>query len=549
MKPKLLVIGLDCGTFRFIRPYAEQGYLPNLSEIMASGTTRVMKSTIPPVSPPAWTTFLTGKNPGDHGIFQFVNMDIRKYAFASNRLINSNLFSGSTFIDMIGDHGLKVGIVKIPFTYPPWKVNGFMIAGEPSPDWTKAHTYPKDLAEELGRMNFGGSTDFMLYNTEELFEHLTFDCEVRTKITCEMLDRRESDFFMVVHTVTDAAAHRFWKYTDPKCPNYLERFKKYENIIRDVYAMVDRSIGQFLRKIDEQTTVFLMSDHGAARNPLHHFHINAWLREQGYLCSGTEARYRHFFKSSLVKLKNTLPAKWRNAVVTGIKRKYLKKVSDLQIALNNFKWSDTRAYAVSIYPTVDGIVLNLRGRQPEGIVEPGEEADRTLEEIRTKLTELRDPRNGMYVVGELFHRDDIYQGEHAIKMPDLIIKYNPEYRGGQSGDLPYFSDVPAANFEFQSGNHDENGIFIAYGPEIQKGVELDACKIQDMPPTILHTMGLPIPEDMDGQVMLDIFDDSFVAANPVRTTAETMRRSTESYELTEDEQNEMKEQLKGLGYF
>lgn len=548
MKPRLLVIGIDCGTFRFIKPFAEQGYLPNFERIMAEGATRIMKSTIPPISPPAWTTFLTGKNPGRHGIFQFVNMDISDYAFTRNRLINSTLFSGSTFIDMISDHGLKVGIVKIPFTYPPWEVNGFMIAGEPSPDWTRAHTYPPELSEKLGRMNLGSSTDFKLYDAEKLFEHLKFDCDVRTRITCEMLNRQESDFFMVVHTITDAAAHRFWKFTDPKCPTYLERFKKYEHLIRDVYVMVDQSIGQILQNIDDQTTVFLMSDHGAARNPLYYFHLNAWLQEQGYLSCEKKTGYRQFVQSLLIKTKNALPARWRHLLVSAIKEKYLKNVSDLQTALSNFRWSGTRAYAVSIFPTVDGIALNLRGRQPEGIIEPGENAGRILDEIKAKLEKLRDP-TGMQIVEEVFYIEDIYKGDHANKMPDLIVKYNPEYTGGIGIDPPFFSEVPDANFEFQSGTHDENGIFIAYGPEIQKGIELGACHIQDMASTILYAMRLPIPEDMDSQVMIDIFNDRFNTSNPVRTSAGKMQRFTDSYELTDDEEDEMRKQLKGLGYF
>ena len=549
MKPKLLVIGLDCGTFKFIKPYAKMGYLPNLAKIMAAGTTRIMKSTVPPVSPPAWTTFLTGKNPGSHGIFQFVNMDVSDYAFTSNRLINSTLFSGTTFIDQLGDNGLKVGIVKIPFTYPPWEVNGFMIAGEPSPDWTKAHTYPPNLADKFERMNLGDSTDFMLYNTEKLLNHLKYDCEVRTKITCDMLDWWDTDFFMVVHTATDAAAHRFWKFTDSFCPNYQKSFKKYENIIRDVYVMVDQSIGQILKKIDKETVIFIMSDHGAARNALYYFHINAWLREQGYLRVKEEDGHKKFIKSTLTKVKNRLPTKWKHFLVTRFKEKYLKTFSDFQTVLNNFKWSDTRAYAVSIYPTVDGVVLNLAGRQAGGIVETGRDGDRLLDEIRTRLSDLQDPRTGSHVVADIFHRDEIYQGDFAKKMPDLIIKYNPVYRGGQNTAKPYFSDVPASGFEFQSGNHDENGIFIASGPAIRKGVELDACNIQDMAPTILYAMGLAVPEHIDGRVNLDIFDEDFVASNPVQIRSGGMRKPTASYDLTEKEQAEMQNQLKGLGYF
>jgi predicted AlkP superfamily phosphohydrolase/phosphomutase len=237
----------------------------------------------------------------------------------------------------------------------------------------------------------------------------------------------------------------------------------------------------------------------------------------------------------------------KHLAVSTIKRKYFKNVSGFQIALNNIRWPDTRAYAVSIYPTVDGIVLNLKGRQPEGVVEPGNDADRMVDEIRAKLEMLRDPRTGSEVVKEVLRREDIYTGEHAKKMPDLIVKYDPEYRGGKGVQPPYFSNVPAANFEFQSGDHHEDGIFIAYGPEIQKGIELGAFDIQDMAPTILYAMGLPVTKSMDGKVMLDIFNESFVARQPVRES-QAEQSNLDPIELSRDEEEEMKAQLKGLGY-
>ena len=256
MNRKVLVIGLDCATFKLIKPYAIKGHLPNIKKLMDEGAIRILKSTIPPLSPPAWTTFLTGENPGKHGIFNFVDMDIRDYDFTKNRLINSNLYSGRTFIDYISAKALKVGIIKIPFTYPPWKVNGFMVAGEPSPDWKIAHTYPPELSKNIGKVSLGSSADFMLYNTEALLEHLKYDCEVRTKIALEMIEKEQYDFFMIVHNITDAAAHRFWKYTDPSCPNYSEDYEKKSGIIRDVYRMADDSIGKILDKFGKNTTVF-----------------------------------------------------------------------------------------------------------------------------------------------------------------------------------------------------------------------------------------------------------------------------------------------------
>lgn len=548
MKAKVLVIGLDCATFDLIKPYARGGWLPNINRVMTDGVTRVLKSTVPPISPPAWTTFLTGKNPGRHGIFQFVDMDVRNYSFTRNRLINSSLFSGNTFIDSISDQNRKVGIVKIPFTYPPWKVNGFMIAGDPSPDWTKAHTHPPELSGEIGRVNMGSSFDFERYNTENLLKHLKFDCNVRTRIACEMMQKEVYDFFMVVHNITDAAVHRFWKFTDTTCPNYKNSFYKYKDIIRDVYIQADKSIGQILKNIDQNTTVFFMSDHGASRKPLHFFHINAWLKEKGYLVCKRKKSSLHYVNSMLTQIKNLLPPVLSHLIANAIRRHFLSRLSSFQTKVTNFDPSRTIAYAVSLYATYDGIVLNLKGRQSHGIVEPGSDVKDLCDRIHLALLEITDPRNGKKIIQRVYRREEVFKGEFSERMPELIVQYNHDYRGGKDTTLPLFSDVPATDFDFQSGDHDENGIFIAQGPQIKKGIELETSQIQDMAPTILYAMGLPIPDDMDGKILLDIFDNDFVEKNPARKFSMRKQTTSDVYELSEEEEDEMKEQLKGLGY-
>lgn len=548
MQPKVLVIGLDCATFRLIRPYARDGFLPNLNRLMNEGVTRILKSTIPPISPPAWTTFLTGKNPGRHGIFQFVGMDVRNYSFTGHRLINSSLFSGQTFIDLMGSQNLKVGIVKIPFTYPPWKVNGFMIAGEPSPDWKKAHTYPPALSKELGRVNLGSSLDFMSYNTEDLFRHLKFDCDVRTRIACEMMQHDSYDFFMVVHNITDAAAHRFWKFTDQTCPNYRSSFERYEHILRDIYEETDKSIGKILGKAGSDTTVFLMSDHGAARKSLHFFHINAWLKEKGYLHCNEKKSSARLINSILVRAKNSLSPTVRHLITRTIKTRFLDRFSNFKTRIANFDWNQTRAYALDLHPRYSGVALNLEGRQPNGIVKAGPEGKSLCEEIRAALLEIKDSRNGKQVIDHVFRREEVFKGEFSRQMPELIIQYSYDYRSGRSTEIPLFSDVPASDFDFQSGDHDENGIFIAWGPHIRKSLELTSAHIQDMAPTILYAKGLFVPDDMDGEVMLDIFENDFVTKNPIRKVQDWKRMKSRNHQLSEAQEEEMKKQLKGLGY-
>lgn len=548
MANKVLVIGLDCGDFRFLKHFAKEGWLKNLGPIMEKGVTRNLKSTIPPVSPPAWATFLTGKNPGRHGIFQFVEMNIDDYSFTNNRLISSNLFSGATFIDFISEANRKVGLIKVPFTYPPWKVNGFMIAGEPSPDWTKAHTYPPGLSEKIGRVNLGSSADFIKYSPDELLRHLKFDCDVRTRIATEMMEGDDYDFFMLVHTITDAAVHRFWKYSDDTCPNYRKSFDKYKNLIREIYIEADKSIGRILEKTDPETTVFFMSDHGASRKPIHFFHINAYLQDRGLLrCRETES-YTRKLMDAAAKVKYFLPPVMRHLIVHFLQTRLLGHFSALKVSAANFDWNQTQAYSVNLYGNYEGIVLNLKGRQPKGIVRAGSEAERLSDEIISDLLQIRDPRNGKKVVANVYRQKEVFEGPFARKMPDLIVQFHEAYRTGSKTSGSWFSDVPAGDFDFQSGDHHENGIFIACGTHIRKGLELQDAQIKDMAPTILYCMGLPVPDDLDGRVLLDIFTEDFVRQNPISRISWKQEGKPEEHELSEDDSAVMKEQLQGLGY-
>lgn len=548
MSQKVVVLGLDGGTFRLIKPFVRQGVMPNIGKFLSKGTHRILRSTIPPVSPPAWSTFLTGTNPGGHGIFQFVEMDVKDYSFSRNRLINSTLYSGKTFIDFISKSGLKVGVVKIPFTYPPWPVNGVMIAGEPSPDWEKAHTYPPELAETLGRVNQGSAADFLRYNTEELLDHLKFDCRIRTQLTLDLMKKDEYDFFMMVHNITDAAIHRFWKFTDETCPNYKPEFEKHKDIIKEVYKAADESVGKILDSIDEDTTVLMMSDHGAARKPIYFFHINAWLKEGGYLKVNESHSPVQYLFSLMAWLKGKTPPLLRQLVMRILKSYFQNRMSQFQTRAANLKWEETKAYAVNLYSCIDGIAVNMKGRQEQGIVEPGEETEKICRRIETDLADIRDPFTGAKIIRRIYRRHEVFQGSFADKMPELIVEYNLDYRSGKQTGLPLVTKVPKTDFDFQSGDHDPDGIFIAAGPNINSGEELPPAPIQDMAPTILHLMGLPVPENMDGSVMTDIFNKAFAEQNTVSKVSDKDFVSGEVMTLSQEDEEEMKKQLEGLGY-
>lgn len=143
-----------------------------------------------------------------------------------------------------------------------------MVAGEPSPDWKKAHAHPPELSETLARVNLGSSADFIRYGVEDLLRHLKYDCQARTKMTLDLLDADEYDISMVVHNVTDAGIHSLWKYMDESTPNCQSSYSKYAHIIRDVYVEVDNSVGKIVDRAGTDSTILFMSDHGACSKPI-----------------------------------------------------------------------------------------------------------------------------------------------------------------------------------------------------------------------------------------------------------------------------------------
>ena len=146
---KLLIIGLDGATFDLALPMIEKGEMPNLGQLLAQGTAANLLSTVPPVTGPAWSSFMTGKDPGGHGVYHFRAIDPTQYDQANETLVTSRSFQGPTFWDILGEVGHRVAVVTVPVTYPPWPINGVMISGYPCPDTRNNHTYPPEFADQL----------------------------------------------------------------------------------------------------------------------------------------------------------------------------------------------------------------------------------------------------------------------------------------------------------------------------------------------------------------------------------------------------------------
>lgn len=561
---RVFVIGIDGGTFGLIKPWIKQGKLKNIARLIDNGCHGELTTTIQPLTGPAWTSFMTGKNPGKHGIFDFI---VRVPGSYDVRLVDSTIRDPESLWRVLSRHGKRVAVMNIPLNYPPEEVNGVLIPWMDAPGVDGNFAYPPGLGEEIKEhvgeyilsVDFSASLDKHARDLQSLTDNTAAVAEY-------IMDNHPWDFLITLFSATDLAQHAFWKFMDSHHPRHdPEGAVTFGNIIFEVYDRIDRHIGRFLDKLDGSATVVLVSDHGAG--PLRKVvNLNRWLEECGWLSfrsathgglSGNPA----FFSSRAVVgraarslagfVKKNLPLTMRRK----LKRLFPGLGSQMEsfILASTIDWSRTRAFALGAY---GNIFINLEGREPEGTVQPGDEYEKLREEIAERLLLLKDPDTGQPVVEKVCRREDLYHGPFLERAPDLIVvwkdyAYYSRQRFGEREKTVFQTHLtrPLSTIEMNA-YHKLEGIFVISGEEIAAGKEIHGAKIIDVAPTILSLMGLPVPQDMDGTVLTEVFTQSFLDAHPISYDGpEGGGLMNEAGKvLTEEEENLVKERLRGLGY-
>jgi predicted AlkP superfamily phosphohydrolase/phosphomutase len=506
-KTKVFAIGIDGGTFDVVLPLVKKGELPNLGRMVKGGVWGELESTIPPFSGPAWASFQTGKTPSNHGIFDFINKKPNSY---ETYLINSTHIRGARFWDVLGDSGLKVGIINVMVTYPPRPVNGFLLTCGLTPPG-RNFAYPESLADEItglfGNYRLWGVGGISLTEgEEEKFINAYFANERRRMdMAKHLMTTREWDFFMVMFEGTDPLQHELWKYVDETHPRFNPDAEEYlKQAIPKFYKEVDRFLGEILEVLPDDTTICIMSDHGFG--PLtRYLLVNNFLIDTGMLKlkANLSTRLKKLVFDSGVTLErlNSIARKLglNRAVKTSGGETSEKMLSHLALSFRDIDWSQTRAFAAG---TGGHIYLNVRGREPEGIVEMGKEYERVRSLIIENLESLVDPQTGRKAIEQVFSRDELHKGRFFDEAPD--ISFLPCRGFGTLHKEQFISPLTFINSP-NCGTHRINGIVLLSGPEIQSGNQIKGAKIFDLAPTILHLFGLPIPDDMDGRVLKEAF--------------------------------------------
>jgi predicted AlkP superfamily phosphohydrolase/phosphomutase len=538
---KVIVFGLDGGTWDLIKPWADEGELPAFKKLMENGAWGVLESTIPPSTVPAWASMLTGKKPERLGAFYFTRRNKESYEPTLNRLI----FDGAIW-QVLNNFDKKSYIINVPSTEPPreGETRGVFIAGPIMNigDITKDPRI-KALMEETGYQKGFPQRP----NRKDQEEDRLIEVVSRAKKQFDLVKKllpESWDLLFYVNFLTDWVSHIYWKYLDETHPDHEDN-EQIRSLIKSFYIEIDR----FLDVLAGNTSnLFIVSDHGFG--PLYReINLNAWLTREGFQVRRPEAKRgltlpnpRSIdwlaFLTRIGSFSVIKPVAKRIAPLiiadygkpTRRKPVYRKTVHEQAPVLEHIEWKKSRAY--SIYYM--GININLKGREPLGCVEPSE-YEHVREDIIKRALQIRD-EEGRQVVEGAHKVEEIYDNPPMIAFPDIVLKFKDmKYRNRDNINLgmnrEIFTKFP------DSGGHRMEGVFLAYGKGVKQGYKVESAKIYDLVPTILHVFGLPTPRYMDGRVLKEIFEEG---------SELDLREITYQDEKDESGRHRVREKVRGL---
>jgi len=468
---------------------------------------------------------MTGLNPAGHAVFDILE---HKPGVSRRLPITSKSIKARTIFHDMSDAGKTTIAANIPLTFPTWDIKGKMVAGGVLPA-ARSYTHPNDLQQELDEhapFPVNGMSWTTYRNRPEPFLDECADITEKRQKTFEyLLDTTDWDFAVLVYVSTDRIQHCLMEYVAPEHPRYEElKGTPVATKTRAVYQQLDTGLAELLQRTTEDDLVIFMSDHGhqpCTRTCT----MDRILESLGFLQFG-----RGSMAFNLIR--------WGPGRRIG-RRLYdiFKLHGKVRIPASPIDWDETRAYT-SVVSTGEGVSVNLQGREPQGTVEP-QDYERVRDELYAALDEFRDPATGTNPIGKIYRKEEVMRGEHFDSAPDLLLVPAPFYSLTHAKGMVEDAD-------WLSGDHRLEGVVVATGPEVTPGPLKETAYLQDLGPTSLAALGVSSGVPRDGAVLA-----SFVGEG-VELEVETSEQATTGDEagggLTSDEEGEIEDQLRGLGY-
>jgi predicted AlkP superfamily phosphohydrolase/phosphomutase len=549
-EPRTLIIGLDGATFDLITPWVQAGYLPALARLIEQGVHGPLLAWPNMNSAASWTSMVTGCNPGRHGVYGFGTT-------APQRGVTWRPTTAATraeppFWSLLSAAGDQVGVVNVPISYPVDPVNGFMLAGMDAPSVeSPGFAHPPELLAELRRAGIAYTLDVAKLEgprrraPREVPELVRRMVDARAAAILHLMRTRPWDVLMAVFVVTDRMQHFFWPRGDapPDSDDWAA--------VRGVYQQIDAFLEQALGLLDEPANVLLVSDHGFGPSCFATRSVNQIFEQLGWV-----GRHRRggtvtgrLLRNALRHGRRLIPLALQPHLARAFPKIHFRSLSESTYA--GIDWSTTRAF---VHPYGGEVFVNLRGREPEGIVAP-EEYEALRARIYEVLTNLTDAVTGRRLVRAVGRREELYHGAFAAGAADLRIRWDYDavgdslcYRDGETLVTVRVPTRQDARVQW-SGSHRPEGILIASGPSFRSGATISDARVYDIAPTVMHLRGRPVPAGLDGRVLSEAITAESLHRQPVRYGAPAAGAPAGARtELDAQEAREVEQRLRDLGY-
>lgn len=555
---RTLLVGLDAACWEYLDPLLQAGQLPTIQKLINAGAWGTLNSTMPPWTPTAWASLVTAKNPGKHGVFDMLRHKPGSYEFEPT---NALLRHGTPFWQYLNDAGVRVGLVNIPFTYPPSPIHGFMVCGFGTPGSARDLTWPPDALEWI-ESRFGPydpivPTEILRSGMPE--EILAAEMKHQSRlieISAGLAEWHQVDVLAINLMLTDHANHKM-----PK----MEQ-------VQAAYRQSDADLATLISSF-QPNNVLLISDHGSSRLK-GDFLLNVWLREHGYCVYQENTPAQQGAAFSWILKKRFQNDKGWSGRVEGLSRRLIRTIlprlpkaaqrqfwakieSAIPFAESHMRLSTNPDYGrTAIFPgsLYSGLLyFNVCNREPSGVI-AADARKALVSTLKDELSKIQEPDTGEQLFTNVFSADELYCGPAAKYAPDLILdayrsQWNirtrqPAVHKGKQHSRYFVTFDQNRDF----GWHSPDGIFVFSGAAFRPGRAADAGLLMDVPATLLHMYDVPLPVDWDGRVLLELLE-SELSRRPSHTQAgDTELTAIDENVFSSAEADSMISHLRALGY-
>jgi predicted AlkP superfamily phosphohydrolase/phosphomutase len=535
MTRRAAVIGLDGAAWHLLDPLIDAGAMPRLAALRARGGSGTLRSTVPTYTPPAWTSAITGVNPGRHGIYGFAMGNAQS---PTQELAHVGRIQVATLWEMVNAQGARAGMFHVPLTYPPQELEGWMVSGMMTPGYGErmsGFARPPALEDQILEWAPGYVIDVSAnweqdWRDAALCDRVVASLDQRIQVLGRLLEEDPPEVLFAVLESPDRLQHVYYRYLDPADPLYATpEAQQLRGNITDCFRRMDEIVGLVDDFAGKDGGVIVCSDHGFTAWDVS-VHTNALLEQWGYLRVKTAAR----------AMQTEVARK-----LVPIARKLLSAKAARQAKGKTFAavdWSKTRAFASPI--PQQGIFVNLQGREPHGIVPPSE-LQATKSDLAARFEALRGP-DGSPVTDVVHLSQDVFHGSAQSGAPDVLpVLRNHRY---ELDDEIFHHEAFTDHRHLPRGVHHPDGIVVIAGDGVPAGASVDGS-VLDVTPTLLYMAGLKPPEALDGVVLADAFSPEHLKEHPIESVAAlSSGKRDESSPYSEEEEAAIEESLRGLGY-